>query len=111
MTTLMVSVLAFVSGIKDRLASEKGATATEYSLLVAFIAFIIVAGVTTPSATRLSALVRGARADHGRSLVQLATTKSVSQPLRNKCRAAFYQLNAAHAPIPNPAVPIRGGVQ
>ncbi|GAB15650.1 Flp family type IVb pilin [Arthrobacter globiformis] len=47
MTTLMVSVLAFVSGIKDRLESEKGATATEYSLLVAFIAFIIVAGVTT----------------------------------------------------------------
>ena len=46
MTTLMVSVLAFVSGIKDRLASEKGATATEYSLLVAFIAFIIVTGVT-----------------------------------------------------------------
>jgi len=46
MTTLMVSVLAFVSGIKDRLESEKGATATEYSLLVAFIAFAIIAGVT-----------------------------------------------------------------
>ncbi|MFE4543811.1 Flp family type IVb pilin [Arthrobacter sp. NPDC056727] len=46
MTTLMVSVLAFVSGIKDRLASEKGATATEYSLLVAFIAFLIIGGVT-----------------------------------------------------------------
>jgi pilus assembly protein Flp/PilA len=46
MTTLMVSVLAFVSGIKDRLASEKGATATEYSLLVAFIAFGIIVGVT-----------------------------------------------------------------
>jgi pilus assembly protein Flp/PilA len=41
----MVSVLAFVSGIKDRLESEKGATATEYSLLVAFIAFIIITGV------------------------------------------------------------------
>jgi pilus assembly protein Flp/PilA len=46
MSTLMVSVLAFVSGIKDRLASEKGATATEYSLLVAFIAFGIIVGVT-----------------------------------------------------------------
>jgi pilus assembly protein Flp/PilA len=42
----MVSVLAFVSGIKDRLESEKGATATEYSLLVAFIAFGIILGVT-----------------------------------------------------------------
>lgn len=46
MTTLMVSVLAFVSGIKDRLESEKGATATEYSLLVAFIAFLIIGGVS-----------------------------------------------------------------
>ncbi|MDI3193775.1 Flp family type IVb pilin [Pseudarthrobacter sp. AL07] len=46
MTTLMVSVLAFVSGVKDRLSSEKGATATEYSLLVAFIALLIIAGVT-----------------------------------------------------------------
>jgi len=44
MTTLMVSVLAFVSGIKDRLASEKGATATEYSLLIAFVAFAIIVG-------------------------------------------------------------------
>lgn len=46
MTTLMVSVLAFVAGVKDRLSSEKGATATEYSLLVAFIAFLIIAGVS-----------------------------------------------------------------
>ena len=46
MTTLMVSVLAFVSGVKDRLSSEKSATATEYSLLVAFIAFLIIVGVT-----------------------------------------------------------------
>ena len=45
MTTLMVSVLAFVSGVKDRVSSEKGATATEYSLLVAFIAFLIIGGV------------------------------------------------------------------
>lgn len=46
MTALMVSVLAFVSGVKDRLSSEKGATATEYSLLVGLIALVIVAGVT-----------------------------------------------------------------
>ncbi|MBT2532073.1 Flp family type IVb pilin [Arthrobacter sp. ISL-48] len=46
MTQLMVSVLAFVTGVKIRFTSEKGATATEYSLLVAFIALIIVAGVT-----------------------------------------------------------------
>jgi pilus assembly protein Flp/PilA len=46
MTTLMVSVLAFVSGVKDRLSSEKGATATEYSLLIAFIAFLIIGGVS-----------------------------------------------------------------
>lgn len=46
MTSLMVSVLAFVAGAKDRLASEKGATATEYSLLVAFIALLIILGVT-----------------------------------------------------------------
>lgn len=46
MTGLMVSMLAFVAGVKDKLTSEKGATATEYSLLVAFIAFGIILGVT-----------------------------------------------------------------
>lgn len=46
MTSRMVSVLAFIAGIKDRLVAEKGATATEYSLLVAFIAFLIIVGVT-----------------------------------------------------------------
>lgn len=46
MTGLMVSMIAFVAGVKDRLESEKGATATEYSLLVAFIAFIVIGGVT-----------------------------------------------------------------
>lgn len=47
MTGLMVSMLAFVSGVKDKFASEKGATATEYSLLVAFIAFIVIGGTFT----------------------------------------------------------------
>lgn len=44
MTSLMVSMMAFVAGVKDRLASEKGATATEYSLLIAFVAFAIIVG-------------------------------------------------------------------
>jgi pilus assembly protein Flp/PilA len=46
MTSLLVSMTAYIAGIKDRFASEKGATATEYSLLIAFIAFLIIAGVT-----------------------------------------------------------------
>lgn len=46
MTGLMVSMLAFVAGIKDKLESEKGATATEYSLLIAFVAFAIIGGAT-----------------------------------------------------------------
>lgn len=46
MTGLMVSMLSFIAGVKDKLESEKGATATEYSLLVAFIAFAIIVGVT-----------------------------------------------------------------
>lgn len=47
MTSLMVSMLAFVAGVKDRLGSEKGATAVEYGLLVALIAAIIVGVVAT----------------------------------------------------------------
>jgi pilus assembly protein Flp/PilA len=46
MTSLMVSMMAYMAGVKDRFSSEKGATATEYSLLVAFIALLIIAGVT-----------------------------------------------------------------
>jgi len=42
----MVSMMAFVAGVKDRFSSEKGATATEYSLLVGMIALAIVGGVT-----------------------------------------------------------------
>ena len=45
MSSLMVSMMAFVAGVKDRFSSEKGATATEYSLLVGLIALVIVAGV------------------------------------------------------------------
>ena len=45
MTGLMVSMLAFVAGVKDKFESEKGATATEYGLLVGLIAIILVGGV------------------------------------------------------------------
>lgn len=45
MSTLMISTLAFIAGIKDKFTSEKGATATEYSLLVGLIALVIVVGV------------------------------------------------------------------
>jgi len=47
MTSLMVSMMAFVAGVKDRLSSEKGATAVEYGLLVALIAAVIVVIVAT----------------------------------------------------------------
>lgn len=44
MTSLMVSMTAFIAGIKDRLASEKGATMVEYGLMVALIAVIVAVG-------------------------------------------------------------------
>ncbi|SDP37751.1 pilus assembly protein Flp/PilA [Arthrobacter sp. ok909] len=47
MTGLMVSMLAFIAGAKDRLSSEKGATAVEYGLLVALIAAVIIGTVVT----------------------------------------------------------------
>ena len=46
MTGLMVSMLAFVAGVKDKLESEKGATAVEYGLMVALIAVAIIGTVT-----------------------------------------------------------------
>ena len=58
MTGLMVSMLAFVAGVKDRLASEKGATAVEYGLMVALIAVAIIAGVTMLG-TNLQAMFNG----------------------------------------------------
>ena len=45
MTSLMVSMMAFVAGVKDRLSNEKGATAVEYGLLVALIAAVIIGTV------------------------------------------------------------------
>lgn len=44
MTSLMVSMMAFVAGVKDRLSSEKGATMVEYGLMVALIAIVVAVG-------------------------------------------------------------------
>ncbi|MHC6221822.1 Flp family type IVb pilin [Arthrobacter sp. MMS24-S77] len=64
MSSLMVSVIAFVAGVKDRLTSEKGATATEYSLLVGLIALVIVVGVGA-FGTNLNAFFNGLAAKVG----------------------------------------------
>nr|WP_041652204.1 Flp family type IVb pilin [Pseudarthrobacter phenanthrenivorans] len=46
MTSLMVSMTAFIAGVKDRLArEEKGATMVEYGIMVAFIAVLVMAAV------------------------------------------------------------------
>lgn len=45
MTSLMVSMTAFIAGIKDRFASEKGATMVEYGIMVAFIALLVLGAV------------------------------------------------------------------
>lgn len=54
MTGLMVSMLTFISGVKNKLESEKGATAVEYGLLVALVAAIII-GVVTILGTQIQA--------------------------------------------------------
>ncbi|QOD02400.1 Flp family type IVb pilin [Pseudarthrobacter sp. BIM B-2242] len=41
----MVSMTAFIAGVKDRLASEKGATMVEYGIMVALIAVIVIVAV------------------------------------------------------------------
>jgi pilus assembly protein Flp/PilA len=42
----MVSMTAFIAGIKDRLSrEEKGATMVEYGIMVAFIAIVVMAVV------------------------------------------------------------------
>jgi pilus assembly protein Flp/PilA len=61
MTSLMVSMIAFVAGVKDRLSSEKGATAVEYGLMVALIAVVIIAAVTLIG-TNLDTLFRAVAA-------------------------------------------------
>jgi pilus assembly protein Flp/PilA len=46
MNAFLVSIMTFWNDLKDRAESEKGATATEYALLVGLIALVIIAGVT-----------------------------------------------------------------
>ncbi|MDE8667142.1 Flp family type IVb pilin [Pseudarthrobacter sp. H3Y2-7] len=46
MTNVIVSLLAHLTGIKDKLESEKGATAVEYGLMVALIAVAVIVAVT-----------------------------------------------------------------
>lgn len=47
MTTLMVSFIAMVTGVKNRLTGEeKGATAVEYGLMVALIVIAAIVGIT-----------------------------------------------------------------
>ncbi|MFJ4168166.1 Flp family type IVb pilin [Paenarthrobacter sp. NPDC089714] len=46
MNSLMVNMIAFVAGIKERFTSEKGATAVEYGIMVALIAVVIIGAVT-----------------------------------------------------------------
>ncbi|WP_240793707.1 MULTISPECIES: Flp family type IVb pilin [unclassified Arthrobacter] len=45
MTSLMVSMTAYIAGIKDRFQSEKGATMVEYGIMVAFIAVLVMVAV------------------------------------------------------------------
>ncbi|MCX2746196.1 Flp family type IVb pilin [Arthrobacter sp. MI7-26] len=45
MSTLMLSVVSFIAGVKDRLNSEKGATMVEYGIMVALIAVVVLAAV------------------------------------------------------------------
>ncbi|WP_320536203.1 Flp family type IVb pilin [Pseudarthrobacter sp. IC2-21] len=61
MTSLMVSMMAYVAGVKDRLSSEKGATAVEYGLMVALIAvaIIVTVGLLGGQLNRLFEVVRG----------------------------------------------------
>ncbi len=47
MTSLMVSMTAFIAGIKGRLdREEKGATMVEYGIMVAFIAILVLGAVS-----------------------------------------------------------------
>lgn len=47
MQSLMVSVVSFIAGVKDRFTKEeKGATAVEYGLMVALIVIAAIVGIT-----------------------------------------------------------------
>lgn len=51
-----------IAGINDKRKSEEGATATEYGLLVAFIALAIIVGVTALG-TELNTFFQGLATD------------------------------------------------
>ena len=56
MTGLMVSMLAFVAGVKNKLESnERGATMVEYGIMVALIAVIVIVAVG-PLGIRIAAM-------------------------------------------------------
>ena len=62
MTSLMLSMVSFVAGIKNRLSSdEKGATMVEYGIMVALIAVIVLAAVG-PLGTAIAAMFDGVTA-------------------------------------------------
>ena len=87
MTGLMVSMLAFVAGVKDKLESEKGATATEYGLLVGLIALILVGGVSALR-RRPERLLRPARTTRWRLVDrpshQVSTSRSAASAKRGR---------------------------
>ena len=59
MTSLMVSMTAFIAGVKDRFArEEKGATMVEYGIMVAVIAVIVMASAG-PLGTAIAAMFDG----------------------------------------------------
>ncbi|MCX2748195.1 Flp family type IVb pilin [Arthrobacter sp. MI7-26] len=45
MSSLMLSVVSFIAGVKERLNSEKGATMVEYGIMVALIAVVVLAAI------------------------------------------------------------------
>ena len=46
MTSLMVSMTAFIAGIKERFGrEEKGATMVEYGIMVALIAVVVIVAI------------------------------------------------------------------
>jgi pilus assembly protein Flp/PilA len=58
MSSLMLSVVSFIAGVKERLTSEKGATMVEYGIMVALIAVVVMAAVT-PLGAAIAALFTG----------------------------------------------------
>jgi len=62
MTSLMVSMTAFIAGVKDRFSrEEKGATMVEYGIMVALIAVIVLAAVG-PLGQAIAAMFNGVTA-------------------------------------------------